>query len=136
MTPCFPTPTLSTEQPADPLQSILRTRAASSGLLLLILSPAALAVPITAENSISISNTTTSITTTNTTTTPQAPPRPKGGANITSIEPEATVQGGSPNCKPQLVYDLCTASNAKAYCDSFGTFHSNYPKTCVDCWCQ
>ncbi|KAK3352593.1 hypothetical protein B0T25DRAFT_188814 [Lasiosphaeria hispida] len=118
------------------MKSILRTLAATSALLL-FLSPAALAVPIAAEDSVSISNATIIPTSNTTTIPPQAPPKPKGGANITSIDPDATVQGGgSPQCKPPLIYDLCTAANARAYCDNFGTFHSNFPKTCIDCWCQ
>ncbi|KAL2261745.1 hypothetical protein VTK26DRAFT_3452 [Humicola hyalothermophila] len=43
---------------------------------------------------------------------------------------------GAPRCKSKALFDLCTASNADAYCDAQG-FHCNFMASCKEvCWCE
>ncbi|KAK3323975.1 hypothetical protein B0T19DRAFT_443422 [Cercophora scortea] len=63
-----------------------------------------------------------------------------GAANTTTVSPESAkpaADNGTPHCKSSYLYDLCTSSNAGAYCDVTG-FHNNFMASCKapNCWCE
>ncbi|KAK3687684.1 hypothetical protein B0T22DRAFT_136292 [Podospora appendiculata] len=74
-----------------------------------------------------------------------APVDPDAGATNTTTASPATVpdnakpaaDNGTPHCKSSYLYDLCTSSNAGAYCDVTG-FHNNFMTSCKapNCWCE
>lgn len=61
-----------------------------------------------------------------------------GGNSGTSKSPNMAVAAnyGAPRCKSAALFDLCTSSNAEAYCDGVG-FHCNFMTSCKGvCWCE
>ncbi|EGS21768.1 uncharacterized protein CTHT_0036350 [Thermochaetoides thermophila DSM 1495] len=101
--------------------------------------PVALARPasplLPRDEAASLTNTTTDITSAEAETNTSDTDVESGTAGKT---PSAVAANwGQPQCKTQALYDLCTASNAEAYCDSVG-FHNNFMASCKppNCWCE